>query len=351
MQTNQSRLGRQGFTLIELLVVIAIIAILIALLLPAVQAAREAARRSQCVNNLKQIGLALHNYHDSMNTFPPGYVSAIDRTVLDACNTDRENRHGVDLGTGWAWGSMILPFLEQQPLYSAINFNLSVAYKANDTVSLTALSVYLCPSDSGPPVVPVFADPPDPANPGTYSAANIVDTLSRGNYVGMYGLGEICAQSGALDSPNNNGAGPVGTHAGIFYRNSATSVAAITDGTSNTIMIGERSHNLSYVTWVARSIDGWLGKTSAIEGGTDQFNPSPEECWTQILGPVGLEDGLRTINNPTAHVEDYWSRHPGGANFTFADGSVHFLKASIHPIPWRAMATRSLGEVISSDSY
>jgi prepilin-type N-terminal cleavage/methylation domain-containing protein/prepilin-type processing-associated H-X9-DG protein len=342
---------RRAFTLIELLVVIAIISVLIALLLPAVQSAREAARRAQCTNNLKQIGLALHNYEEALGTFPPGYVSTIDMRVTDACNMDQENQHGVDLGTGWAWGSMILPHLEQQPLYNSINFNLSVAFHQNDTCSLTALSGYLCPSDPGPSVVPVFEDPPDPNNPGTYNASHIVDILSRGNYVGMYGLGEICAQSNALDGQDNNGLGPYGRHAGIFYRNSATRIAAITDGTSNTIIVGERSHNLSYVTWVARSIDGWLGKTSPIEGGTDKFNPSPEECWTQIMGPVGLEDGLRTINNPEAHVEDYWSMHPGGANMLFADGSVHFLKSSISPIPWRALATRAYGEVISADSY
>ena len=272
-------------------------------------------------------------------------------TVADPCDFDQEMQNGVDLGAGWAWGSMILPFLEQQPLYSSINFNLSVAYADNDTCSLTALTVYLCPSDDGPSVVPVFEDPPDPANPGSYSGTHIVDTLSRGNYVGMWGLGEICAQSGASDAMNNNGLGPLGQHAGIFYRNSATKIAAITDGLSNTIIVGERSHNLSYVTWVARSINGWLGKTSLVEGGTDQFNPSPEECWTQIMGPCGLEDGVRTINNPEAHVEDYWSRHPGGANMLFADGSVHFLKSSINPIPWRALATRALGEVISADAY
>ena len=351
--SRRPRLRPGGFTLIELLVVIAIIAVLIALLLPAVQAAREAARRAQCVNNLKQIGVALHNYVSANGVFPPGYVSSILTTVLDACNQDQENTPGqsVDRGSGWAWGSMILPQMEQNALYNSINFNLSVAFHQNDTCSLTALGIYLCPSDPGPSTIPVFADPPDPAQPGTFSAANIVDTLARGNYVGMYGIGEICSQSGANDSANNNGAGPLGTHAGIFYRNSATSFASITDGTSQTIAVGERSHNLSYVTWVARSIDGWLGITSPIEGGTDQFNPSPEECWTQILGPAGLEDGNRTINNPEAHVEDYWSRHPGGANMLFADGSVRFLKSTINPIPWRALATRSFGEVVSSDSY
>ena len=351
MRTIFQERRRSGFTLIELLVVISIIAVLIALLLPAVQAAREAARRSQCVNNLKQIGIALHNYHESQSLFPPGYVSSIDPTILDACNQDTENSNSVDLGPGWAWGSMILPQMDQQPLYNGINFSLSVAFAANDTASTTVLNVYLCPSDSGPSVVPVFKDPPDPAQPGTYTGSAIVDTLARGNYVGMYGLGEICSQSGANDSPNNNGAGPAGTHAGIFYRNSGTSIAAILDGTSNTIAVGERSHNLSYVTWTARSIGGWLGKTSPIEGGTDQFNPSPEECWTQVLGPAGLEDGNRTVNQAEAHVEDYWSRHPGGANFLFADGSVHFVKDGINPLVYRGLATRAGGEVIGGDQY
>jgi prepilin-type N-terminal cleavage/methylation domain-containing protein/prepilin-type processing-associated H-X9-DG protein len=343
----------RGFTLIELLVVIAIIAVLIALLLPAVQAAREAARRAQCTSNMKQIGIALHNYVSAVGVFPPGYVSALNKTVLDACNQDRENTpgQGVDIGTGWAWGSMILPHMEQTAVYNSINFNLSVAFHQNDTVSLTSLGVHLCPSDTGPPTIPVFADPPDPANPGSFSASNVVDTLARGNYVGMYGIGEVCAQSGANDSANNNGAGPLGTHAGMFYRNSRVGFADVTDGTSNTIAVGERSHNLSYVTWVARSIDGWLGKTSPIEGGTDQFNPSPEECWVQILGPAGLEDGPRTINHPEAHVEDYWSRHPGGANMLFADGSVRFLKSSINPTPWRALATRNFREIVSADAY
>jgi len=336
-----------GFTLIELLVVISIISVLIALLLPAVQAAREAARRATCVNNLKQIGLALHNYESAQGMFPPGYVSIVLPNIANPCNQDAENQVSIDRGPGWAWGSMILPQLEQQPLFNAANFDLSVAFKANDTASLTPLSVFLCPSDGGPQVVPVLSDPPDPNNPG-FAGITVVDTVARGNYVGMWGLGEICANSGSNDVPNQ---GAIGRHSGMFYRNSRTKISDIQDGTSQTFAIGERSHNLSYVTWTARSVNGWLGKTSFFEGGTDKFNPSPEECWTQVLGPVGLEDGLRTPNDPEAHVEDYWSRHPGGVNFLFADGSVHFVKSQINPLVYRALATCAGGEVISADSY
>jgi prepilin-type N-terminal cleavage/methylation domain-containing protein/prepilin-type processing-associated H-X9-DG protein len=342
------RRGSNGFTLIELLVVISIIAVLIALLLPAVQSAREAARRAQCTNNLKQISLALQNYHDANKAFPPGYVSSVDPTVTDPCDQDAENSKSVDLGSGWAWGSMILAQMEQPALFNSINFSLSVAFAANNTCSTTTVNTYLCPSDSGPALVPVLKDPPDPANPGSYKGTAIADTVARGNYVGMWGLGEICGGSGPKDLPN---VGSIGTPAGMFTRNSQTSFADVIDGTSQTIAIGERSHNLSYVTWTARSIGGWLGKTSPIEGGTDQFNPSPEECWTQVLGPAGLEDGPRTPNAPMAHVEDYWSRHPGGINVLFVDGSVHFIKQSISPGPWRALATRAGQEMIGADQY
>jgi type II secretory pathway pseudopilin PulG len=195
--------------------VIAIIAVLIALLLPAVQSAREAARRAQCVNNLKQIGIALHNYHSSLDAFPSGYISAIDPTITDPCGQDTSGGKSIDLGTGWAWGSLILPYMEQQTVYSAINFNLSVAFQANDTASLTVLTAYLCPSDPGPSFVPVFADPPDPTVPGSTGNTNIIDKVSRGNYVGMWGVGEICAGSGPNSQPNVGG---IGTPAGMFGR-------------------------------------------------------------------------------------------------------------------------------------
>ncbi len=130
---------RRGFTLIELLVVIAIIAVLIALLLPAVQAAREAARRTQCVNNLKQMGLALHNYHDAFLVLPPGYIAA--SKFIDG---------ETDTAPGWSWASMILPQLDQTPLYSSANFWLPVQAPANTTTTQTSLTAFLCPSDQIP---------------------------------------------------------------------------------------------------------------------------------------------------------------------------------------------------------
>ena len=126
---------RSGFTLIELLVVIAIIAVLISLLLPAVQAAREAARRAQCLNNLKQIGLAIHNYHDVIGAFPPGYLS---RLGPDGDNT----------GPGWGWAAMILPQIEQGPIFNAINFGLAIESPANQTARLTKIATFICPTDS-----------------------------------------------------------------------------------------------------------------------------------------------------------------------------------------------------------
>ena len=135
---SASRFSR-AFTLIELLVVIAIIGVLIALLLPAVQAAREAARRSQCLNNLKQIGLAMHNYHGTHDTFPPGYIS----------NTQGNQPTGLEIGPGWGWGAMILNNLEQRPLYNSVNFSLLTSDPGSQTVRKASLSVFLCPSNTG----------------------------------------------------------------------------------------------------------------------------------------------------------------------------------------------------------
>ncbi|MDG3007004.1 DUF1559 family PulG-like putative transporter [Paludisphaera mucosa] len=320
IRNRQIRPGR-GFTLIELLVVIAIIAVLIALLLPAVQSAREAARRAQCVNNLKQIGLALHNYNDSHGVFPPGYSSFYKRDSGDAGTAED------DIGPGWGWASFILPQVEQRALFDSINFNFTLTQPHNLTSQYLRVGAYLCPSDSTPVTVPVRNE----ANTQT------MYTVGCANYVGMFGVGEIG------DAP--------GRGAGMFFRNSKISFAGVTDGASNTIAVSERSHNLSYVTWTGRAVGGWLFTTSSVEGGTDKFQVDPEEAFTMILGPAGTEDGARTPNDPQAHVEDYWSYHPGGVNAVLVDGSVRFIKSAINPIPWQALATRAGGEIISADAY
>jgi len=315
---------RRGFTLIELLVVIAIIAVLISLLLPAVQSAREAARRAQCLNNFKQIGLALHTYHEIHGVFPPGYVSNYRRDSGD------EGTAEDDIGPGWGWASQILPQLEQSTLYNTINFSLTMTYAANQSAQLTRINTFLCPSDFTPNKVPVR----DQTNSQT------IYTVGTSNYVGVYGTGEI-------------GEAP-GRGNGTFFRNSRIAVGQMTDGSSNTVVVGERSCNLSYATWTGRAVGGWLFTTASFEGGTNKFNPDPEESFCMILGPIEFEDedGLpRTPNFPSAHVEDYYSRHPGGVNFLFGDGSVRFVKNSINPQIYASLATRNGGEVISADSY
>ncbi|WP_435017473.1 DUF1559 domain-containing protein [Tundrisphaera sp. TA3] len=319
MRTNHRRL--RGFTLIELLVVIAIIAVLIALLLPAVQSAREAARRMQCTNNLKQIGLAIHNYADSTLVFPPGYISAYKLDGSDPGEAED------DIGPGWGWGSMILPNLEQRAVFNAINFSITMTQTANTTAQTLRFNSYLCPSDGPKQLIPVRNE----ENTAT------VYTVASGNYVGCYGLGEV-------------GEAP-GRGTGMFYRNSRLGFRDVTDGSSQTFFVGERSHDLSYVTWTGRAIGGWLFTTPSFEGGRNKFNPDPEESYTMIIGPIGLEHQPRTPNYPAAHVEDYRSRHPGGVNFLFGDGSVRFIKDSINETVYQALATRAGGEVVSADSF
>ncbi len=312
---------RTGFTLIELLVVIAIIAVLIALLLPAVQSARESARRISCFNNLKQIGLALHNYHDANNAFPPGYASHWKRDGGD------EGTAEDDIGHGWAWASMILPQMEQGNVFNAINFGLTMTYRANDTAQLLRVNAYLCPSDNPKPLIPVRNE----------ENSETIYTVASANYVGCYGTGEVGEAPGRGD--------------GLFFRNSRVRFGDITDGTSQTLAVGERSQDLSYVTWTGRAIGGWLHPTPTFEGGRNKFDPEPEESFTMVLGPIGTDNPPRTPNYFAAHVEDYRSRHPGGVNFLFGDGSVHFIKDGIAQHVFQALATRAGGEVLGGDHY
>ena len=202
---------RRAFTLIELLVVIAIIAVLIALLLPAVQAAREAARRMQCTNNLKQIGIALHNYHAAIGAFPPGYLSLMDPVTFD------------NDGPGWGWASFSLNQMEQLPVYNSINFVLGIEFPANQTARLTMIGSFLCPSDAYRQDTFTVVDS---TTTGTMPGAPICDVASS-NYVGSVGSGDpsslypyiIDADDGPPGRDNGNG---------LFFRNHSINIAQIT---------------------------------------------------------------------------------------------------------------------------
>lgn len=224
---------RAAFTLIELLVVIAIISILIGLLVPAVQKVREAANRIQCTNNLKQIGLALHNYHGTLNKFPPGYIDG---------NTDPNSTPDNDMGPGWGWAALLLPYMEQDNLYRQIDLTQGIGLGVNAQVSLQPVKTYQCPSDN---LIKPF---------GVYDSTftTPIATVAFANYVGNNGWIECF--NGAGGNPGTTGndglAGNYGSAGvGLFWRNSTARIADVTDGMSNTIIVGERSSNHAPSTW------------------------------------------------------------------------------------------------------
>jgi prepilin-type N-terminal cleavage/methylation domain-containing protein/prepilin-type processing-associated H-X9-DG protein len=301
---------RGAFTLIELLVVIAIIAVLVGLLLPAVQAARESARRAQCINNLKQLGLALHNYDQSHKTFPSGYVSNFDAA-------------GTDTGPGWGWAAMLLPQFEQATVFNAVNFNLAIEAPANSTGRLANINNFLCPSD--PTATAYWAVD---RNAATGAAVKNICQVAPSNYVGVYGLGEP---------------GPDGD--GVFFRDSAIGLRDITDGTAQTIVVGERSHRLGEATWTG-------SVTGALMYPTDNDNIgryATETSSGMVLGHAGEGVGP---GDPGSDVNQFFSLHAGrGVNFLFGDGHITFLKATMSYKTYRALATRAGGEVVSADAY
>ena len=300
-----SRLQR-GFTLIELLVVISIIGVLIALLLPAVQAAREAARRAQCVNNLKQIGLALHNYEGSQQVLPSGYVSSFDST-------------GTDLGPGWGWAAMLLPRLEQSPLFASLNFSVGVEVPANSTSRLVILNAFLCPSDRVEPSWPAVS-----RDPATGVAYQTICSVAPSNYVGMSGVSEP---------------GPDGE--GLFYRNSSVAFRDITDGLSQTIAVGERSHLLGVATWTGSVTGAYLYDDDGDSIGAADVETGPG----MVLGHTG--EGIGPGSNKSEPNQFYSLHATKGVNFLFADGHVEFLKPTINYKTYVALSTRSGAEVVS----
>jgi prepilin-type N-terminal cleavage/methylation domain-containing protein/prepilin-type processing-associated H-X9-DG protein len=320
---------RRAFTLIELLVVIAIIAVLIALLLPAVQAAREAARRASCINNLKQLGIALHNYHDSVGAFPPGHLSLMDPVTFD------------NDGPGWGWAARALNQMEQSSIYNSINFILGIEFPANQTARLTVIASFLCPSDAW--VQNTFAVV-DSTTTGTSPGAPICNVASS-NYLGSVGSGDPSSLYPYIIDDDD---GPPGRDNGngIFFRNRSVTIAAVTDGTSQTFLAGERSQNLSRGSWTG-AVTNAAVPLVALQGGAG-FDP--EGGGALVLSHTGEGHGP-TSPSGQAHGDQYWSLHPGGANFLFCDGSVRFIKEQVGFFVFQSLATRNGGEMLSSDQF
>jgi prepilin-type N-terminal cleavage/methylation domain-containing protein/prepilin-type processing-associated H-X9-DG protein len=335
-------MDRRAFTLIELLVVIAIIATLVGLLLPAVQSAREAARRAQCTNNLKQIGLALHNYHDTLNQFPPGYIDG---------NTDQYSTPDNDVGPGWGWAAFLLPQLEQDNLYKQIVFSQPVGMGINAQVCLQHLTIYQCPSDGDQEDVSVYDS--------TFTTP--IATVAHANYLGCNGWLECFngASGNYAGGAGGNGTdglpGPLGKACrGLFWRNSKSTFASVTDGMSNTIFVGERSSNHAPSTWTGAIAGGrcpaWMA-TQPPSPGSPPPGPAYDNAdWGEAFVLAhGNATHLPSADFPIFDPDTFYSRHsPAGGNFLFGDGSVHFLLSSINPMTYQALCTIA-GDELTND--
>ena len=305
----------RGFTLIELLVVIAIIAILIALLLPAVQQAREAARRTQCKNNLKQIGLAIHNYHDVFNTFPPGYIAKIPQNITSS-------ERGL-----YSWGAFILPQVEQGNLYTALNVgNVLLEQNAATVAGLealrTPLPAFRCPTDIGPPLNNFDNSKSDnaAANANWYNrhiTSNGSDriAIATSNYV-------MVANSSDSTTPPAFFA-QYGPPKGVGFQNSKINFRDITDGTSNTLLVGERAWRYNDLTIGAANVIGFSAEVCNASGSAN----------IKAAGLAAIAIGYDGINysrtNRIHQGRGFSSGHVGGAQFVLCDGSVRFISENI----------------------
>jgi prepilin-type N-terminal cleavage/methylation domain-containing protein/prepilin-type processing-associated H-X9-DG protein len=296
---------RSGFTLIELLVVIAIIAVLIGLLVPAVQKVRESASRMKCENNLHQIGIALHSYHDRMNGFPPGYVSQVASD-------------NSDLGPGWGWAAYLLDDLEQGNLQKRIRFDLQISDPANAFVRVQPIPILVCPSEP---------------KGGTFfvvdAGGNPICEVARSSYVAMNG---VLGVSG--DAWDNNGA---------FIRNHSMRMAEFMDGLSQTLLVGERATNMSSPTWTG-------AVTGAVVPAQRYPDPADQMANAELASALVLSHGSRDHlpNNSLVFDADATSSgHIQGVNFLFGDGSVRPIRNSVNGLAFEALLTRANSDLAS----
>lgn len=282
---------RVGFTLVELLVVIAIIGVLVGLLLPAVQSAREAARRMQCSNNLKQLGLAVHNYESTYRRLPSGWVAS--------------TLYGEP---GWGWAAALLPFMEGSNIANRIDSRFPIDDTMHDSVRVTNVPSFICPSDIGDTIFEIAADS-GVGNALNVDAGQKLFRIAKGNYTGVFGTFEL------EDAPYSGD--------GMFFGNSRIKFRDVLDGLSNTLMISEHGSRLGGTVW-----HGYI--------------PEAAEAAARI---VGVAD--HGPNDPIGHFEDFSSFHTAGVNAVNADGSVRLMPNSIDLRVYQALATRSGGEVVS----
>ena len=323
------KLARNAFTLVELLVVIAIIGTLVGLLLPAVQSAREAARRAQCTNNLKQTGLALQNFHDARKALPEGWL-------CDPAGNPPDNHHSEE-GRGWGWASRILPYMEEDALFRthieprirATTANaIADLVAANPAAVQTVIPGFLCPSDAGagkPTFLPgeEGGTDNDHEHPDQTLGAT---TYSRTNYVGMFGTNSWEAheedEHGGGEEEEHHEEGEPYDGNGLFFANSRMPFRHVSDGLSKTIMVGERDSRIGGSLWIGM-----------VQG---------------LAEPIGrvVAHGHHVPNgNPAEqHFGDFSSRHQGGANVVFADGHCDFIAETVNEEVFHKLCTRKAGD-------
>ncbi len=297
---------RKAFTLIELLVVIAIIGILVALLLPAVQAAREAARRMSCSNNMKQTGLALHIYHDTFLRLPSGWRGYNELT----------GRPDWEGAPGWGWAAAILPYVEQANVSeNLIHFGHEIADHINEEARVMPLPVFRCPSDIGDPT---FMLKEEGHHPHQGHHHELPMEMATANYVGVFGtedMHEICEHGDCRGD-------------GTFFLNRGVRLADISDGLSQTFVVGERSSKLAKSTWVG--VVGCAEHGPARVVGVGEHPPNSEDY-------------------PEQYFHNFSSLHPSGTHFLMADGSVRLILESIDVRVYRTLCTRGAGDIVAEE--